>query len=638
MRVRDQRPHRPVGEIDRDGLHRSNLAGLRAVLADLHPPADACLVDGFRLGPLGAAAPRDRRRRRAQRGDRGRLDRREGRARPRDAPPRRALSALRLRLARRVHHARALARRPHFRAVASSTAARSRRAATRTTRRDRRRAGHPRRVNRGERRALRHYRLRGYRLLDANARVGSLRARPRPAPRAAAPRRRGEGEAGALASATRSRWSTRRRRGACTPRPQGGSRDIRSSPGSTCRSRRRAFAGGGSSACRSRRTSCAGRRSPPHGVDAGRPLPRPLRRTSSSRGPRPSSPSASGRSTSTGCTRTSASSSRSSSRRSSTATCAAGGRVLDPFAGSGTTLVQALESGRDAVGVDVAAFNCLLMRVKTLRYDAFLLEKELRDVLARRGRSRREAPRLRPRVVRAESRGGAPALPLAARGVRARRRAPGRARARSALGAADDAFRPRVPARAAARAVLVPQAPADVPPRGGGGQVPRAIPRSTRSSGSRSSSASALADVGAEVHPRRRDGSSSSPARSTASSPRRRTRDSSTTTSSTGTPTSCSASTTAASASSAPLRRDEPSRARRVRRRGSPPSSVAAPTPSLPGPRCVVVVNDRRELYPEILETSGLRLVDRLERHVNRRTGRRAGEYFESVFVAVREA
>lgn len=41
----------PPGEIDRSGLHRSNLAGLRAVLADLHPPAEACLVDGFRLGP-----------------------------------------------------------------------------------------------------------------------------------------------------------------------------------------------------------------------------------------------------------------------------------------------------------------------------------------------------------------------------------------------------------------------------------------------------------------------------------------------------------------------------------------------------------------------------------------------------------
>jgi ribonuclease HII len=41
----------PVGAIDRNGLHRSNLAGLRAVLHDLHPPANACLVDGFRLGP-----------------------------------------------------------------------------------------------------------------------------------------------------------------------------------------------------------------------------------------------------------------------------------------------------------------------------------------------------------------------------------------------------------------------------------------------------------------------------------------------------------------------------------------------------------------------------------------------------------
>ena len=38
-----------------------------------------------------------------------------------------------------------------------------------------------------------------------------------------------------------------------------------------------------------------------------------------------------------------------------------GGRVLDPFAGSGTTLVQALESGYDAVGVDIAAFNALLI-------------------------------------------------------------------------------------------------------------------------------------------------------------------------------------------------------------------------------------------------------------------------------------
>lgn len=58
-------------------------------------------------------------------------------------------------------------------------------------------------------------------------------------------------------------------------------------------------------------------------------------------------------------------------------------RVLDPFAGSGTTLVQALESGLDAGGADIAAFNVLLMRVKTQRYNLFTLEHELRDACAR---------------------------------------------------------------------------------------------------------------------------------------------------------------------------------------------------------------------------------------------------------------
>jgi ribonuclease HII len=41
----------PATQIDRDGLHRSNLAAMRAVLAELSPPAEICLVDGFRLGP-----------------------------------------------------------------------------------------------------------------------------------------------------------------------------------------------------------------------------------------------------------------------------------------------------------------------------------------------------------------------------------------------------------------------------------------------------------------------------------------------------------------------------------------------------------------------------------------------------------
>lgn len=40
-----------AAEIDRSGLHRSNLEGLRGVLRSLSPPAEVCLVDGFRLGP-----------------------------------------------------------------------------------------------------------------------------------------------------------------------------------------------------------------------------------------------------------------------------------------------------------------------------------------------------------------------------------------------------------------------------------------------------------------------------------------------------------------------------------------------------------------------------------------------------------
>jgi hypothetical protein len=52
------------------------------------------------------------------------------------------------------------------------------------------------------------------------------------------------------------------------------------------------------------------------------------------------------------------------------------------------------------------------------------------------------------------------------------------------------------------------------------------------------------------------------------------------------------------------------------------------------GAPVVIVINDRRELYPEILELAGLRLEERYRRHVNRRTGRRAGEYFEDVLVA----
>lgn len=45
----------PHGEIDRTGLHKSNLAAMRQILHALSPPAEACLVDGFRLGPTAPA-------------------------------------------------------------------------------------------------------------------------------------------------------------------------------------------------------------------------------------------------------------------------------------------------------------------------------------------------------------------------------------------------------------------------------------------------------------------------------------------------------------------------------------------------------------------------------------------------------
>jgi ribonuclease HII len=37
--------------IDATGLHRSNLQAMREILRELAPPAEICLVDGFRLGP-----------------------------------------------------------------------------------------------------------------------------------------------------------------------------------------------------------------------------------------------------------------------------------------------------------------------------------------------------------------------------------------------------------------------------------------------------------------------------------------------------------------------------------------------------------------------------------------------------------
>ena len=57
--------------------------------------------------------------------------------------------------------------------------------------------------------------------------------------------------------------------------------------------------------------------------------------------------------------------------------------VYDPFAGSGTTLVEANALGIDSVGTDISAFNVLLSKVKTADYDIPLLEIEIYDILKR---------------------------------------------------------------------------------------------------------------------------------------------------------------------------------------------------------------------------------------------------------------
>ena len=43
--------------------------------------------------------------------------------------------------------------------------------------------------------------------------------------------------------------------------------------------------------------------------------------------------------------------------------------VLDPFSGSGTTLVQANELGIHSVGIDISRFNCMITDTKLLDYN-----------------------------------------------------------------------------------------------------------------------------------------------------------------------------------------------------------------------------------------------------------------------------
>src|SRR3989344_27848 len=60
-----------------------------------------------------------------------------------------------------------------------------------------------------------------------------------------------------------------------------------------------------------------------------------------------------------------------------------GNWVIDPFLGSGTTLIESNILGINSVGIEISQFNCLISDIKTRVYDISLLEKEIKDILSK---------------------------------------------------------------------------------------------------------------------------------------------------------------------------------------------------------------------------------------------------------------
>lgn len=56
--------------------------------------------------------------------------------------------------------------------------------------------------------------------------------------------------------------------------------------------------------------------------------------------------------------------------------------LLDPFAGSGTMLVQANELGLHSIGIDISRFNCMITDVKLLDYDFDSLAKDVKNIIS----------------------------------------------------------------------------------------------------------------------------------------------------------------------------------------------------------------------------------------------------------------
>jgi len=59
----------------------------------------------------------------------------------------------------------------------------------------------------------------------------------------------------------------------------------------------------------------------------------------------------------------------------------AGDIILDPFLGSGTTIIQSLEMGIHSVGIDVSEFNCMISSCKATHYDDEYLQKAIKKLI-----------------------------------------------------------------------------------------------------------------------------------------------------------------------------------------------------------------------------------------------------------------